>query len=1159
MKTITKVVAPSLLLAAAVAVASQKTEAAPQNAASTRNAQKAVAMKSVAQKAVALPVNVLRVESGSNTLLDAGVYRVGYQIGAQETKWFPSGWTGIFDNEPGIAYDARQNLNGRRALLLHTPWRKGTGRAIAEYDLQLPRGLPLRFTTAIALTKEAVVGGSDGVTFRATLIDGKTEKVLLDENRRSSDWKDFSFDLSRYAGRRVTLRLETLPGPANNANFDYSLWAEPTIVAGSASQDSFVVPLLQDAAKADAPLTAFVNTKTRAIAPSPISGTTSSVSRSGNVFTVRVMPGGASTRDIVIYRWDTSQPFLSGLTARSASASGGVDEFAPCAGSGITLRSGGEAKRDLMAMDMTGREVSVTERYENASGGVTLTTTVSISGGSLAVRCAQNGAASTRESAIASVSYGALSGASWRRALYVPYASQPDLSLGEFTYLRNSRSFVSFLPDWTQSNASFMAQRSVRYDTLTDGATNELGESVYLTVAPRLAATLPNLPNPTSPGIKNMSQRVVIDTWRPRFSEIESGVKLLKSYGIDDALLLVHNWQRDGYDQHYPTVLPANNAMGGDAAMKSLSKAARDAGYLFGLHENYTVESPESEGYVEADTSKGADGKPRVFNELGNAIKPEAYARFAARYAPQIHAAYNTSASFVDSHACIPPWFEPSVDLDTTQPNAGKFRAFFKNNAAMFDELRRAHKGPAFSEGCWMALYAGYLDGVEAQLASTGGGENLPVLPDFALLKMQPLQFDHGVGYFERWLSSGYTGEWAFNPATELKRDKYRATTVAYGHAAFLADQWWRMFPDALREYSLMRPLMARYAGARVKSVSYEIGGKMVASEVAFVAGSGASPSKRVRVIYENGLQTFSNIDEKSDWNIAGVAIPPCGFFAKAPGMVSGTTRRNGIASDYREGDGTIYADARSFTAPRLSGDRPVAKVEPADVQKTGKRSFRVTYRFDALLPTEADTVAFVHLYNANINIAFQQDHGVPFKTTQWKAGQTLTDGPYDIELPEKIGQGTYQLAIGLVAGAQRYRMTGDDLAGSAYVVADVKVDDDGNVTVASHQNKPKAGDSDAPRNAAGAVVNFGKVATRGAFALKLGARQAQLFPAVRNESFEVTLRTTQINPAWRAAATSCEAFNEDGKSLGKIALRADANALRFDVKPGVARYVLKY
>ena len=169
---------------------------------------------------------------------DLGLYRVGIAYRGTADRNFPAGWSGPFDEQTGLACQPVGIQNGRQALLLHCPWRNGTGIAFQEFHVQLPRARRVMLRGATALRAEGV-GKSDGVTFRVKA----GSRTLLEVHRTDASWQDFEFDLSEAAGTVLVLRFETDPGPKDNSSFDFGLWGERSLVLeGFTATDRGLIP-----------------------------------------------------------------------------------------------------------------------------------------------------------------------------------------------------------------------------------------------------------------------------------------------------------------------------------------------------------------------------------------------------------------------------------------------------------------------------------------------------------------------------------------------------------------------------------------------------------------------------------------------------------------------------------------------------------------------------------------------------------------------------------------------------------------------------------------------------------------------------------------------------------------------------------------------------
>ncbi|MCS6951205.1 MAG: hypothetical protein NZ520_12160, partial [bacterium] len=64
---------------------------------------------------------------------EIGLYTVGYAYRGQTERLFPPGWQSDFEEATGVACLPTGVVNGKRAFLLHCPWRGGTGIAFQTF------------------------------------------------------------------------------------------------------------------------------------------------------------------------------------------------------------------------------------------------------------------------------------------------------------------------------------------------------------------------------------------------------------------------------------------------------------------------------------------------------------------------------------------------------------------------------------------------------------------------------------------------------------------------------------------------------------------------------------------------------------------------------------------------------------------------------------------------------------------------------------------------------------------------------------------------------------------------------------------------------------------------------------------------------------------
>jgi hypothetical protein len=299
--------------------------------------------------------------------------------------------------------------------------------------------------------------------------------------------------------------------------------------------------------------------------------------------------------------------------------------------------------------------------------------------------------------------------------------------------------------------------------------------------------------------------------------------------------------------------------------MSNLVATGTRLGIRCALHENYVDYYPNYDFYTTNDIALDSAGHlQHAWYNSGTriqsfAVKPNAILRLAATQSPEIHRRYNTLANFLDVHSAVPPWFH--VDDRAGEIGAGQFSRVWEVHRQLWAYERDTHYGPVFGEGNNHWYWSGCLDGVEAQFGSGwpgNGGFTAPLAVDFDLLKIHPLQFNHGMGYYSRWWpSESYQTNWA-GPAPMVVLDRYRMQEVAYGHAGFLDSSVYANIPVAWLEEHLLSPVMARYALARPREILYESHGAWVDSTAAAKLDD-AGVWNRVRVRYENGLDVTAN------------------------------------------------------------------------------------------------------------------------------------------------------------------------------------------------------------------------------------------------------------------------------------------------------------
>ena len=414
--------------------------------------------------------------------------------------------------------------------------------------------------------------------------------------------------------------------------------------------------------------------------------------------------------------------------------------------------------------------------------------------------------------------------------------------------------------DWYRSDASKLigggeqkddwavCNRCAQYIPKTDGTRNPVRERLFINVSPDFQEVLPTIPNPPSPYREVMGDRV----WRVKYgadhaAEIAEAAGL-RSYGCEKVAVRYHedSWRDAG--ESFTFRLSAGPARGGDAALRKMVDAVRGLGWLVGLYTNYTDFAPVNSFWSPDHACREPNAQwQRAWMRCYSA-KPMWAVEMEAKLAPQIHAKFNTNHSYCDVHTAIPPW--ERNDYDARVPGAAMFRRVYECYGRILYNEKIAHAGPVYSEGLHHWWYAGLTDGNYAQIVSKLPSKE-PLLVDFDLLKIHPLEMDAGMGaagmYFK---------------AEKADLDQFIAATLAYGHIGYLE---WSSMEGTLKIYYMVRPVQTGYVMEPVQAIEYEHDGRMLGTSEALV--SGAYRDNRVHVAYENGTQVYVNGSD-SPWAV---------------------------------------------------------------------------------------------------------------------------------------------------------------------------------------------------------------------------------------------------------------------------------------------------
>lgn len=1029
-------------------------------------------------------------------LEEQGAYELGIGLRGAPLKWMPPGWSGL-DEATNTSLEPRRRHGGRSATFVHPPYRTGPGGVVQQYTIQLPEQPAGTLRGATATAAEASQG--DGVTFRVWAGD----TLLWEQHHMRASWQEFEVDLAPWAGKTVVLRFETDCGPADNTSFDWSYWSGRVIELPGfeRSLPAHPAPPALDLARLSAqpngdaaPLTAHAGTHDIAI--DAATGQVQLTHRGADGDLQYCWTPPRNPDDPPLGRWILHATGTGGQTLGLPLATGNTIAWTHPA----TLSDSETTLADESAHCRATWRVGDLEAH--------LDVTARLIGKSLVLDLACD------QPVIAQVQAGRWGVVAYQRRLNVPYYPGP------VELLPQQNLFVAALVDPAASHASNLIETGAVYKALTDGSLNLLRERVIFTAAWHLAEVLPNLPHPASPFREMLGGRVVFDIWGGRYADIADTLAMLGDYGITDHAVIIHDWQHHGYDNGLPTHYPANPQRGSEEEMQRLIATGRELGHLMALHENYVDYYPNYEHFQEAHIALDSAGKRQLaWYHPGTkiqsfAVAPHVMVDLARTQSPEIQRRYGTNASFLDVCSCVPPSFH--TDQRAGTPLAGNLQQTRSAHLAIWQFLRTTYRGPVLGEGNGHWLWSGWLDGVEAQFGTGwahNAGMTAPLFVDFDLLRVHPLQLNHGMGYFSRWYDDAPWG----NALPMVVLDQYRMQEIAYGHAGFLNSNWNRL-QDAWLETHLMSPVTARHATATVAQIEYHTGAQWVDTTAAVKAGQ----LDRVRVTWDNGLVIVAN-SGAGPWEVDGVTLPRFGWVARSSDLLAYTALRDGVVVDFVRTPDSLFANARPGTDWQIDQQALFARPAVESFQQTGPRRFQVTYAWDvqqdAGQQQPAECVVTWHEPMTWANRPWHQhwlERHAPAAPDAWRGGQQIVDGPHELTLPETLADGEYLWELTLREAGGRQLPLDGYCDGQQQVRLGYLVVHDGGTALsfrAPADVPPRSAWQTQHINLQEQEIDFGPVRTAGSVSLRRAGDQWHLRTVPRDRPFPLWFDAREIAP----------------------------------------------
>ncbi len=603
-------------------------------------------------------------------------------------------------------------------------------------------------------------------------------------------------------------------------------------------------------------------------------------------------------------------------------------------------------KRTLLGTIKRGKSIIAKFQWANEKGKFRFSTQLGLEGNRLKITFTSLYPLAT------GFSLGRCEGAKKTDIIRLPFMHLPEFQGGKFfgnILMVNQECFSFAYFDWNLSNATFRKSLFERgeepkwteiayYEPKTNGMRNNLSETIWLTISPKIEEVFPEIPNPPSRFLRELKRRAWLDLWNGNFEHLSNQISRCYEAGMRDLFVTLNVWAHGGFDRFLPTVFPADKGLGGDEKLRRLVEKAKSYGYRIGLRDQYWLIMEQSPDYKEKHLSLKANGKPLISHYEGTPrqswiLKASHIPRFAQqRNTLGIKRHYAPNAGFIDSLFAMPSWtWSPDlIDHDASVPAASMYRTRAKHFRDYIQHAR-GMLGPYLGEGLISWPWAGIVDGVVAHSQNLGNHPNPfpPLIADFTLRRIHEKMVNYGIGYAGRALPAELcldsNNDGRFDGISDTGMYALIAYSIAFGHGAYL-DDWDThgagvspSFEQVKTIYKMMRPLQEKYIGVRVKKIEYghEDGSLLSLSECVRQHATGETSFenlyksdhyRQIYVRYQNGLELFVNCHPNRNWEVTlrgkRYQLPTYGWVASDGRFLTYSALVDGRRVDYVSSSG---------------------------------------------------------------------------------------------------------------------------------------------------------------------------------------------------------------------------------------------------------------
>lgn len=1076
---------------------------------------------------VSLPVTAL---SGRTVLaLDRlGLYRLQVERPGAKVKSLPLAWTGA-DAETGANFAAGQasRPDQRPALVIHPPYRTGAGNLWADARFALPEVKPITLSFATAIRDNtAAEPPSDGVEWRVyAAAEGGQFQQLFQRFSAAKAWEPAEVDLSAYAGQTITLRLYNGPGPAGNTTCDSGYWAEPTLTVGAKRALEKPEELARRRSEALARARAALQGKS-----GPFQWT---LSNAAGKFGVGWTPGTDCFANgcLAFATADRSVVCDSFLLAIDGAALGDWRSNARAVGSKATWSAADRTATIADSIEVDGRAVPVQVRLSAAAGA-------------LRVKFAMPG---VKRSARGEPRFTLLGPGPWdhgARRVYAGFGNvlqdPQKFSLGQSGFGLSTRHVgLDFDNGLSLVQASDVVPYRLSVDPEQRLYSLQTGHDATLTFIPSTrgafaAARVYHGLSGFKPagGVEKLKGKMVIDWWGGH--EIAADLRRAGAYGLNDSVFIKHAWQRWGYDYRLPDIYPPSCD---PKVWNDWVTACKQAGMLCGVHDNYIDFYPDASGYSYKHILFNADGTPqRAWWNPGPEAQsyrwlPGAYQPWLERNLRHIKQGFAPTAYFIDVFTA-----HPTLDYYDQQGNFHTKMECGQKWGECFDYVRKTlgDNAPQICEAGHDALI-GHLDGAQSDhfTAPKWGWKSA----DYERVPWHDMG-THGTfvllagGLGDRYASDEPNSSWA--------SDNYLSNTVLGGRNPMCTGPCTR---GTVLTYWLQHDLCNLLA--RQDFLSHEFVGDDI---------------HRQHTTFSGGGETWVNRGD-TPWTVAGVTLPKYGYLARSGDTVSAIKLIDGLRAGYAHSPAATFVDSRPDYTDATS--RAPVKTHVLGAKYLGAGKVEVEIEWEVLKPLPGGTVAFVHLSHdkaaaqGSEKIAVHPPHDLSPALLQrpgtyvGKSVFTITDDLYD---------GEYRLRYGLFRpehGGERLAPIADlentRVRGGSLIVTKAN----GKVTAVEYV--PQTPAANAPQlNTEGKLLDFGGIATNGAFRLLHDGKSLRLLPLQGSLPFQAQIRLDQFGAKGKRV-TAVAGLDQAGTKLKDERFVQEGNVLKLDLDASCFSYAIRY